>query len=460
LRGVRPGAGKSLRSQDARRLRLLLAPLLFSACLITPFDAAADAPAADHTSRLRADFGFEERVRSEIFDNTKDWDSGTGDRTEQLRFRTKLWGKLAAGDRAELMAVFNNESRKIYEPDTDFQFDEIVFDNLYLDWRFDDGLELRLGRQNLIRGAGFILTDGTPGDGSRTLYFNALDLIKSFADSSRIEILVISDPHRDHYLPVINDRDRTLIERDEAAAGLYLSSRDLAATTVEAYYFLKTERNDTRPADSPAFQPDRSVQTLGGRLDLELAAGFSVAGELAGQWGSQEPDDDPIRAGGGYARVKKTFVHAIRPSLAVAWIGLSGDDPATGAREGWDPLFSRWPSWSELYVYNLAQELGTAYWTNEKMLQAEFLATPWTPLDVRATYYRMGAFHPFPGDPAVFAGGRHRGDLAQFRADVRAGQHWKGHILYEWMAPGDFYAGGDAASFLRAEVIYTLKLAW
>ncbi len=37
---------------------------------------------------------------------------------------------------------------------------------------------------------------------------------------------------------------------------------------------------------------------------------------------------------------------------------MSGDDPSTDDNEGWDPLFSRWPKWSELYIYSLATEGG------------------------------------------------------------------------------------------------------
>jgi len=451
LRGARSAAVPALPAPP------LLLALLASLLLPLPFLLAP--PAATAETLLNREFGVEERVRFEDFANAKDWNSGADDQTEQLRFRTKLWGKLSVPDQSEFMVLLNNESRKIFTPETDFKFDEIIFENLYLDWRFGEGMRMRLGRQNLSRGEGFILIEGTPGDGSRTIYCNALDVIQSFADSSQIEIIALSDPHRDQYLPVIEDRGRSLVEWDEAAAGFYVTARDIPATVLDAYYFLKTEREDTRPPDNPAYQPDRSVQTLGGRADRKLGRGFALTAEFAGQWGSIDPDR-AIRAWGGYARLKRTFAHAITPSFSVAVIGLSGDDQATGADENWDPLFSRWPSWSELYIYSLSKEKGTAYWTNEKMLQVEFQAAPWKPLSLRATYYRMGAFHAYPGDPAVFADGRHRGDLVEFRADLRAGRSWKGHILYEWMAPGDYYASDDAAHFFRVEVIYTLKRAW
>jgi len=34
-------------------------------------------------------------------------------------------------------------------------------------------------------------------------------------------------------------------------------------------------------------------------------------------------------------------------------------------------LYSRWPKWSELYIYSQVPEKGVAYWTNLNMWQAE-----------------------------------------------------------------------------------------
>ena len=49
-----------------------------------------------------------------------------------------------------------------------------MFETLYLEHRFADGASLRVGRQDITRGDGFILTDGSPLDGSRVVYFNAV----------------------------------------------------------------------------------------------------------------------------------------------------------------------------------------------------------------------------------------------------------------------------------------------
>jgi hypothetical protein len=399
--------------------------------------------------------GVEERVRSENWDNLKDFSDAIADATHQLRFRTKVWSRFAFGSKAELMVMLNNESRKVYTPDTRFKWDETIFESLYLDLGLGGRWSARIGRQNLMRGDGLVLFDGNALDGSRTAYFNALDVARALG-KSKIELIAISDPHRDVYLPRLDDKKRPLTEWDERALGAYYTGRDIPKTGIDAYYFFKTETGDTRPSTNPARQPDRRVHTLGGRMEREIGRGWSATGELAVQRGTQDPDV-AIRAWGGTALVRKTFDAKANPSLSLAWIGLSGDDPGTHEAEGWDPLFSRWPKWSELYIYTLAGESGVAYWTNLGMWQAEALATPLKPLSLRATYYKMSAFHAFPRSAATFGTGRDRGDLFELRADVAAGRHWKGHVLYERFAPGDFYAGTDPAWFFRVEVMYTFK---
>jgi hypothetical protein len=353
------------------------------------------------------------------------------------------------------MLGFNNESRKIYTPDTPMKLDEIVFETLYLDYRFSDRVSARLGRQDIRRGDGFLALDGGPLDGSRTAYMNALDVTCALG-ASKLELFAVSDPYRDLYLPVINDKKKSLIETDEIALGLYFTAGGQPQTALEGYYFLKWEQDDTRSAASVAYQEDRSVHTLGGRVTRQLGSGWTAAAELAGQAGSQDPSLD-ILAWAATASAKKAFAAASKPSLSLAYIGLSGDDRETEKIEAWDPLFSRWPKWSELYIYSLAGEKGAAYWSDLNALQAEFTIAPVKPLTLRATYYRLGAFHPWPGKPAVYAGGKTRGDLYQVRADLKVNDSWRGHVVGEWLQPGSFYVGSDGGWFLRAEVIFTLR---
>jgi hypothetical protein len=424
-----------------RTLPLLLTTLLLAAVV------AAVARAGDAPPPNRIETGFEERVRSENWDNSTDFDADALDARHQLRFRTRAWAKLTLGGTTDLAVGLCNESKKWTTPKLALTLDETVFETLYLEHRFADGASLRVGRQNISRGDGFILTDGGPLDGSRTAYFNAVVGSKTWEDS-RLDFLVISDPARDRYLPPIHDQHRSLIEWDETAMGLYWSGpTPCRAGTADLYGFVKSEGDD------------RLVPTLGGRVARELPCRWTMKAELAAQF-PEAPGEHGAFAWGGQASATKALGGAWKPSLTLGLTALSGDDPDTPEDEGWDPLFSRYPRWSDLYIYTLASERGAAYWTNLVLWQAEMRATPLARLDLRATYYRMDAFHRFPGRTATYADGTHRGDLFEGRIDYQLNDSWRGHLVGEWLEPGDFYAHDDGGWFFRAEVSCGFKRAF
>ena len=297
--------------------------LLSIALLFGTAGAADPAPDADAT---RLEIGFEERVRSENMENLSDWDDSHSDTRQWWRFRSRFWTKLNVGRRAEFYLGLNNENRKVTEPDTEFRFDEVIVENLYVNLALTPQLSVKVGRQNLVRGEGFMFIEGNPLDGSRTAYFNAVDVAWSPVKDLKLELIGISNPDHDIYLPRINDKHKALIDWDEEAVGVYATDRTRRGQSLDAYYFYKRESGDPRDPADPQYQPERRVHTLGGRLEQSLGGGWSAAGELAGQWGGQHPDT-PIRAMGGYTWVRKTFSHAWKPTTQVGYWRFSGDDP-------------------------------------------------------------------------------------------------------------------------------------
>jgi hypothetical protein len=418
-------------------------------------ERAGDAPQKAATAPAREiQVGVEERVRSENTDNTMDHNDTTADARRQWRFRTRVWANVPLGSRVAFVVGLANESKGQTEPRVPLTRDETFFEHLYLDVQATSALSARIGRQNITRGDGFILFDGTSGDGSRSLYMNAVDVTYAVKPQAKVEFILVSDPYRDVYLPVINDKKRALTEWDERFGGIYYTDTRLKRTDLQAYYFYKDERHDYRPVTHPQYQGPREVQTVGARVARELAPGWMLTGELATQFGAEDPGAD-IRARGGYLSVKHTFAHAWKPTVLFGYTGMSGDDPATLTIEQFEPLVSRWPKWSELYIQSLSKEVGVAYWTNIGMWQAEATCTPSARINARATYYHLTAFHPFPGDQTVFGPGTSRGDLVEARVDFTLHKSLKGHVLYERLVPGDFYKGTDPAYFFRVELTYT-----
>ncbi len=137
-----------------------------------PHRAAAASPAKGQEGS-RVEVGFEERLRQENWNNLLDFNGATPDKRSQFRFRERLWARFNFSG-VELALGLNNESRSIFVPDTPFIWDETVVETVYAEYKAKTW-SARLGRQNLQRGEGFILFDGTPLDGSRTAYVNALD---------------------------------------------------------------------------------------------------------------------------------------------------------------------------------------------------------------------------------------------------------------------------------------------
>jgi len=137
---------------------------------------------------------------------------------------------------------------------------------------------------------------------------------------------------------------------------------------------------------------------------------------------------------------------------------MSGSDPKDPKHiHNWDPLFARWPKWGELYVYSQLREVAIAYWTNTWIPQAELGFTPTKRLAGRLTYFYMGAFHPFPGNAAVYGQGTARGNNFQGRLDFLINKQLSGHVLVEDHVPGSFYSARDNGYFIRGELIYAVK---
>jgi hypothetical protein len=407
----------------------------------------------------KMEVGFEQRVRTENWNNIFDWSDKADDQRNQIRYRTRLWTKIPFGSKIDFNLGLDQETNQIIVTRVPWKFDEVIFETANLEFRDlgVKGLGLKIGRQTIMKDDGFLFLEGDPWDGSRSIYFNAINL-SYMRGKSKLELIGISDPARDRYLPQINDRSRQLVEWDEQAVGAYFTHAPSKKTNLSAYYFLKKEIHDTRPATNPQFQPDRHIHTGGARLSRGWGSGWNGTSEFALQWGRDHAQKD-LRGWGGYGYVKKSFDNKkAKPYVMGGYWAMSDDDPSTKNRdEGFDPLFSRWPKWSELYIYSQFREKGVGYWTNLGMLQAETAFTPWKPVLWRFTYYHMDAFHTFAGSQAIFGQGTRRGEQFQTRMDFTINPSWKAHALYEYHLPGKFYRVGDAGYFVRFEVSYTFR---
>ena len=397
-----------------------------------------------------------------------------------LRLRTQVSLDYRRSQVLRLFAMLNNESTKhLTCGSCGGGFDEIIFESLYLEATKPWGLPfgIRLGRQDLFYGDGFVVADGTPLDCSRTSYVNGA-LLTSRIPLWSFDAFWLRDPRREDFLPRINNKYTQLAEADQTAWGLFLRREPSPGTSLryelEPYYVFLREHGAGRTSNT---------YTIGTRLALALGWGRLI-GEFAYQGGKiPEPaylEFDPegiltgpqsVSAYGAHARLEAHLGPMLPVDMAAGYVYLSGDERETRNKsEGWNPVLGRWPLWSELYVHTLWAERyvrpqlqGFGYWQN---LAMPFVRLAWerrSPLSFEAKYMWLDANQDVVGinvssddDPAA-EGPRHRGQLCSFKLGWEFADLLAGHLLYENFRPGHFYPKIDGfkpmdASYLRLEL--------
>ncbi|MBU0982664.1 MAG: hypothetical protein KKA42_02255, partial [candidate division Zixibacteria bacterium] len=143
-------------------------------------------------------------------------------------------------------------------------------------------------------------------------------------------------------------------------------------------------------------------------------------------------------------------------TVTIGAIYLGGDDPETQENEAWDPLFGRWPKWSESYIYTQLREDGVAYWSNLASLYGVLACSPAPGLDFSLSYHHLMASvrSTLTYPDSTVCGGETRGNLVIGKLGYRINDRLTGHFLWEGFVPGDYYRDdADGYSWLRAELL-------
>jgi hypothetical protein len=411
----------------------------------------AGLPARAQTSpEPRLKLIFVERFRIEGWDNAVSLDGTADDATAYTRVRTTLGLSWRAAKNVEVVGKFTDEFRVYLAPKGQaFDWNEVFFDNLYAKWAIPGRLPVTVtaGRQDINFGEGFVIAEGTPLDGSRSHYFNALRLDVGLAKGQTLTAFAHATQTTDRVLPVINPVPRSLTEQPERALALYYAGA-FGGTRIDAYAVRKTT------AATEAWPVPTRTDTFGARAVAPLAKRLALTAEAAFQTGSFGAAGRS--AYGAIAHLDGDLAGTL-PLLRSAVVGgvlLSGDDPATARMEGWDPIFSRFPKWSESYIYTLIRESRTSYWTNLAALYAQLAFDFGARSDGHIMVMPMGAGQARPGD---FPGGTglRRGTLVRGRLNYRLSKFMTGRLVWEHFAPGDFYfPGASSYNWLQVEMLF------
>ncbi len=211
---------------------------------------------ATEASLAKADpfkWGGDIRLREVYLDNIPTSNGGEvrGGANHFQRYRTRVWGEYHQSDNLYVRARLVNEWRT-GQAGTSANgwkaFDETVFDNLFVDWK-TDLWDIRLGRQDMIYGTGKLILDGTPLDGSRTIYFDAAKAVYKGIDDTTVDFFAMYTQAQDPL--AIHSQDRDLVGRGgtgyegaEAGGGVYIKNKTHQELPWEAYYIAKTKEED------------------------------------------------------------------------------------------------------------------------------------------------------------------------------------------------------------------------
>jgi hypothetical protein len=361
---------------------------------------------------------------------------------------------------------------------------EIIFDQMNVTWSKAFGLPLRfvVGRQDIILGNGWLVLDGTPLDGSRTIFFDAARATWDIeAAKTTVDVTYICQhADSDYWLPPINDKDFHNHEQDEQGVIVYVTNKSLPKTQVDGYFIYKHDEPDlgTVAGDvrgghlAPWQQGARAdIYTFGARAVHDLTDNVSLRGEFAQQFGSKALWGDERRelcAFGFNSLATYKFNDKCKNEVHAGYEFLSGDKSSTrGKDEQFDPLWGRWPQWSELYVYPVGLENRPGETTNLHRVNLGWSCVPSEKITVGADYHLLFAQHnSYPlrsdGGPAALRyfddDGNCRGHLLVGKMTYQFAPHISGHFLAELFFPGNFYddAYNEVAGFLR----YELTLTW
>lgn len=444
-------------------MKRFLKHCLAAACALTAAAVSAE------TNSLCFDGGGDIRARYEWKNNFPDKGKTTvsPDYADYLRFRPRLWGKVSYEDYTvytRLADEFRYYRRPLKDRDKNKFPDEIFLDNLYFEAKnIGDRVDLRVGRQDIKEGSGRVVSDGTPGDSSRSAYFNAILAKVHFLEKSDVDLMGTWNTYRDE-LTVFEPNDiwdLTKIksgdpysEMDEQGAMAYLHYNEIKDFPIEGYAIWKRESQfysgNTR-------YPGRQFGTFGTRLAPKFNERFSAETEAALQAG--RVDSRPILAGmlyGGASYTEPTVFS--KPKLTAACLYLSGDKDsyyktADGSTDnGWNPTFNRTTWFSEI-CSGMYDQLR---WSN---LVYPHMELKLTPVSKHKISFQCGPM--FAAERDNDADSSYRGFYTQARYDfpLISGIFGKrgdlsGALVAENLQYGDYYDhdSESAATWVRCEL--------
>jgi len=410
-------------------------------------------------------FRYEDYVNAQTLNNA----AAFNDRN-YLRARLRLWETTNPFPGVTLFGRISAEPRYWFNAASAAaegkEWKYAILDNMYAKWTTETaGMPVTViaGRQDIQLGEQWLVTDGTPGDGSWTNHFDGLRVTIDAKDlQTKFEVIAFNQQaYPGDRVPILGSdaKAAALHEQDETGLILYASNKSVKNTTLDGYFMYKGDDQVTAKGDNA------DIYTLGGRIAGTPAEHWQYSAEAAYQWGRRNDamfkTSRDIAAYGANAKLTYLFKDARNNQLSLVGEYLSGDKRSSGKDEMFDVLWGRTPRISEVWAVALGQETGrNAQYNNLFRLGASWSIAPTKSTTVSATYNALFALEENPTRAAatnkLFSrDSSFRGHLLQLVVKHKFTKQLSGLLLAEYCPMGGYYTHTDDMTFLRAELTTT-----
>jgi hypothetical protein len=384
--------------------------------------------------------------------------------------RIREWNTLAPYKWFAFNLRFTWEGRHYWKPASKAGWDrsEIAFDNINFKFNFQQiPATLVLGRQDIVFGEGWLVSDGTPLDGPRTTYFDAIRMTINLTKPNSVLDLVYIDQKASPTmrLPPVFSQDKPLMEQNERGVIINYSCKANQRTTYEPYFIYKHNEATLPNGDKG------DIFVTGIRFEYGSANNLSYRIDGAYQFGKRRNlvmfpnQESELSAFGVNSRLTYNIQGHLQDRLWLGYSVLSGNDASSNHNHQFDPLWGRWAQYSELFPNELDRpgersnlhriNLGHQFEPVGKFLvQTNYLAI--------FTYANRNS-----GIQGFSSNGKFKGHLFTALLKYQYNRFWSGLLLGEYFIPGNYYetpqgnqllsSRNKAAVFLRAQIIFTFR---
>ncbi len=443
--------------------KIFSAALVACAAYATRAEAAAPAEGAEQEEKSPIEFnaGADLRIRQEMLDNVPGLPYGgfgafryrSSGYRNHIRFRPRVWAELK-GDAGSagvwrLYTRVTDEFRWNCRPAnrTTAWPGEVILDNLYVEGKgvFDGLLDVKLGRQDLVGLCGLnrIFVDGTPGDGSRTLYTDMASVRFHVTETSTLDLFGLYNFDSASDLRLGDDRHRisSLVSRfpdgsgnqDDWGAGVVWGQTPVDWLKYQVFAVTKRLRKP-QPPDS-----GRRTDMFGVRIQPKLSetvtTDFDAMYQRGGEWSA-------------FAGIDwKSDREGWKPFCGLHYRYMSGK---------WDPMWGRDAIESEMYLYGTHD--GVGWWSNQHYVK---LAAGVEFAPRHRLMLSSGPVFAAERDGLGGGNGRFKGLFSRamysfplWTPEKDSGSRFEvyGHVIGELFNPGAYYDTDRPGWFLRWQV--------